>query len=111
DIIVWWVADEQFDVMPNASNTDGVVAALGAGAVDVTAERAVIALQGPDTRRLLAEVFPAAAEVGRFRVETLDWNGVTCTVAGTGYTGEDGVEIAVTADHASSTWDTFMAAG
>src|SRR5438128_1825118 len=46
DIIVWWVDDERFDVMPNASNTDRVVAALGAGD-DVTAERAVIAVQGP----------------------------------------------------------------
>jgi hypothetical protein len=26
DIIVWWVDDEVFDVMPNASNTDRVVA-------------------------------------------------------------------------------------
>lgn len=111
DIIVWWVSDDRFDVMPNASNTDRVIAALGDGAVDVTAERAVIALQGPDARRLLAEVFPAAAEVGRFRVQELDWNGVTCTVAGTGYTGEDGVEVAVPAEHAPSTWDTFMAAG
>src|SRR3954465_10322499 len=27
DIIVWWVDQERFDVMPNASNTDRVVAA------------------------------------------------------------------------------------
>src|SRR4051794_27933249 len=27
DIIVWWVDDDRFDVMPNASNTDRVVAA------------------------------------------------------------------------------------
>jgi len=111
DIIVWWIDAERFDVMPNASNTDDVIAALGGGAVDVTAERALIALQGPEARRLLAEVFPAAADVGRLRVQELDWNGVACTVAGTGYTGEDGVEIAVAAEHASSTWDTFMAAG
>ena len=29
DIIVWWVDDEVFDVMPNASNTDRVRAAIG----------------------------------------------------------------------------------
>lgn len=29
DIIVWWVDESRFDVMPNASNTDGVVAAIG----------------------------------------------------------------------------------
>ena len=28
DIIVWWVDEETFDVMPNASNTAGVVGAI-----------------------------------------------------------------------------------
>ena len=51
DIIVWWVDDERFDVMPNASNTDGVVAAIGGD--DVTATRAVIAVQGPQARERL----------------------------------------------------------
>src|SRR3954453_2369572 len=56
DIIVWWVDTDRFDVMPNASNTDRVVSALGDGAADVTAERAIIALQGPQARALLAPV-------------------------------------------------------
>ena len=52
DIIVWWVSGDRFDVMPNASNTDRVVSALAEEAgeldiTDVTAERAVIAVQGP----------------------------------------------------------------
>src|SRR4051794_36848973 len=51
DIIVWWVDDERFDVMPNASNTDRVTGALGEGAVDVTPTRAIVALQGPAARR------------------------------------------------------------
>ena len=29
DIIVWWVAEERFDVMPNASNTERVIRSLG----------------------------------------------------------------------------------
>jgi hypothetical protein len=29
DIIVWWIDDVTFDVMPNASNTDRVTGALG----------------------------------------------------------------------------------
>ena len=29
DIIVWWVDDDVFDVMPNASNTARVVEAIG----------------------------------------------------------------------------------
>jgi aminomethyltransferase len=111
DIIVWWVDDERFDVMPNASNTDGVVAALGEGAVDVTAERAIVALQGPAARRLLAPVFPAAAGIGRNRVERHDWDGVECVVAGTGYTGEDGLEIAVPVSAAPALWAALLEAG
>jgi aminomethyltransferase len=110
DIIVWWVDDETFDVMPNASNTERVVGALGAG-VDTTAERAVIAVQGPDARSRLAGIWPAAAEVGRFRVARVDWKGAPCVVAGTGYTGEDGVELAVPGAHATEVWDALLAAG
>ena len=42
DIIVWWRGPELFDVMPNASNTDRVVAAIGGE--DVTKTRAILAL-------------------------------------------------------------------
>ncbi len=44
DIIVWWVDDDRFDVMPNASNTSRVVGAIGG--TDVTGERAVIDVAG-----------------------------------------------------------------
>ena len=114
DIIVWWHprADGEpdvFDVMPNASNTDRVVAALGG--VDTTATRAVIAVQGPEARTLVETVFPEAAAVGRFRVAHCSWNGIECIVAGTGYTGEPGVEIAVPAEAAGALWDALLAAG
>jgi aminomethyltransferase len=109
DIIVWWVDDERFDVMPNASNTSRVVAAIGGE--DVTAERAILAVQGPRARALLATVSPEAAAVHRFAVARFTWEGVTCLVAGTGYTGEDGVECAVPAEAAESFWAAVLAAG
>ena len=112
DIIVWWVDDDRFDVMPNASNTARVREALGVGAdADVTDERAVIAVQGPAARERLAVVFPDAAAVERFRVATLPWDGTEVVVAGTGYTGEDGVELAVPAAAAPQLWDAVVAAG
>jgi aminomethyltransferase len=109
DIIIWWVDEERFDVMPNASNTDGVVAAIGGS--DVTAERAVLAVQGPQARVRLGTISPDAAAVGRYRLLEADVAGVPCLVAGTGYTGEDGVELAVPADGASTVWDALVAAG
>ena len=109
DIIVWWRPDGTFDVMPNASNTTRVVAAIGGG--DATAGRAVIAVQGPYAREWLAIAAPAAAAVPRFEVADFDWEGVPCLAAGTGYTGEDGVECAVPAEAAPSFWAAVMACG
>jgi aminomethyltransferase len=109
DIIVWWVADDRFDVMPNASNTERVVGAIGGK--DVTATRAIVALQGPSARQQLRSVAPAAAEVPHFGVAAFDWNGTPCLVAGTGYTGEDGVECAVPAEAAPDFWNAVVNAG
>lgn len=109
DIIVWWIDESTFDVMPNASNTDRVIEALGG--VDTTATRAVLAVQGPDARGRLASFFPTAAAVGRFRVARCPWNGIDCTVAGTGYTGEAGVEIAVPVELAPTMWRELLRAG
>jgi aminomethyltransferase len=109
DIIVWWVRDGVFDVMPNASNTDRVRAAIGG--TETTAGRAVLAVQGPRAKERLAGVFPGAAAVGRFRVQELEWNGVPCVVAGTGYTGEAGVEIAVPVAAAGDLWAAVLSTG
>jgi aminomethyltransferase len=109
DIIVWWVDDEVFDVMPNASNTDRVRSAIGG--TETTHERATLAVQGPRALERLATVFADAATVGRFRVARCLWEGIECTVAGTGYTGERGVEIAVPAGAADDLWNAILSAG
>lgn len=118
DIIVWWTDDQSFDVMPNASNTDRVRDALstsgdddGFQAVDVTGSRAVLAVQGPEARNRLGAVSPGASEVARNCVGSVEWEGVSLTVAGAGYTGEDGVEIAVPAAAAERLWDGVTAVG
>lgn len=116
DIIVWWLESDRFLVMPNASNTDRLTTAAAeatarvAGEVDVrdiTATRAVLAVQGPQARALLAAVSAEAAAVPRFSVAQVgEW-----VVAGTGYTGEDGVEIHVPAELAPDVWDAIVRAG
>ncbi len=47
----------------------------------------------------------------RFGVTPFTWNGVECVAAGTGYTGEDGVECAVPADAAADLWEALLGAG
>ncbi|MEP7201922.1 MAG: glycine cleavage system aminomethyltransferase GcvT [Ilumatobacteraceae bacterium] len=109
DIIIWWLDDEVFDVMPNASNTDRVRSAIGGH--ETTHDRAVLAVQGPRAKERLATVFPDASGVGRFRVGRMTWEGIDCVVAGTGYTGEAGVEIAVPNASASDLWTAITGAG
>ncbi len=109
DIIIWWVAPDRFDVMPNASNTARVLETLGGR--DTTAERAVLAVQGPTARRHLEAMAPEAAAVRRFAVTAFEWRGAACVAAGTGYTGEDVVEIAVPAARAPELWEAVTAAG
>ena len=75
DLIVWWVGEESFDVMPNASNTD--TGDLGARREDVTDERAVIAVQGPRARERLATVSPEAAAIGHFAVGGFEFGGAS----------------------------------
>jgi aminomethyltransferase len=121
DIIVWWTAPGDFLVMPNASNTAPILDALGEAAVfhgageceidDVTADRVVLAVQGPEARALLAPVAPAAAGVERFAVVPVEYDGASGWAAGTGYTGEDGVELHVPAAQAASVWRALLDAG
>jgi aminomethyltransferase len=113
DIIVWWHPTDSgglvFDVMPNASNTDRVLAAIDG--VDTTDTRAVLAVQGPDARDRVGSFWPEAAAVGRFRVASCSFRGQTCVVAGTGYTGEAGIEIAAPVDVATDLWQAIVEAG
>jgi aminomethyltransferase len=121
DIIVWWVREHDFLVIPNASNTLPLVAALedatrghadGACTVeDVTGSRAMLAVQGPETRERLRALDHTWAEVPRFAVAPAVFDAALGWVAGTGYTGEDGVELHVPADVAPQCWQKLLGAG
>jgi aminomethyltransferase len=120
DMIVWWVAETEFLVIPNASNTGPALAALeqaadaapgGAEVEDVTARRALIAVQGPSARQRLAEVAPDTTRVARFGVIRAAVPGGEALVGGTGYTGEDGVELFLPPEAARPLWRALLAAG
>ncbi len=109
DIIVWWVDSHRFDVMPNASNTHGVRSVVGG--VDVTSNRAVIAVQGPRSRERVGRVFPEVAAVPHFGVTEFNFMGAPCIVSGTGYTGEDGFECAIAAEVSPAFWRAVLSTG
>src|SRR5215213_9677301 len=72
---------------------------------------AMLAVQGPDARGIVAAI--ADGELPkRFKTATLTVAGQDgVLVCGTGYTGEDGVELLVPAAGAPAVWDAVVAAG
>ena len=73
--------------MPNASNTDGVRNALGGD--DITTEPRRDRRARPDAARRARPGLPGGCHAsGGSGSSSHSWNGLPCTVAGTGYTGE-----------------------
>jgi len=108
---------DRFLTVTNAANHERDVAWFEAHAApfDVTvtdaADRhAMLALQGPEARAALARHIdgdaPARMHSTRARVA-----GAECLVCGTGYTGEDGVELLMAPDDAEAVWDALTGDG
>jgi len=78
--------------------------------LDLAPEFAMIAVQGPEARAAVSGL--ASAELpARMRTATLEVAGSRALVCGTGYTGEDGVEILVAPADAPALWRELLAAG
>ena len=65
-------------------------------------ERALLALQGPAAVTVLARLAPQVAQMTFMQFASVSLLGVACYVSRSGYTGEDGYEISVPADHADA---------
>ena len=65
--------------------------------VDVLADRALLALQGPAAQAVLARLAPAVSSMRFMDIRRLSIAGAICLVSRSGYTGEDGFEISVAA--------------
>jgi aminomethyltransferase len=78
--------------------------------VDHAPDFAMIAVQGPEARGAVAGL-AAAGLPARMRTSTLEVAGTRALVCGTGYTGEDGVEILVPPDDAPALWRALREAG
>ena len=116
DVIIWWLDKNHFEIMPNASNTERVEAAIKASNTsleleNVSGTRALIAVQGPNTKEILSQISIPASQIKKFHVVQSTIAGWPVIVAGTGYTGEQGVEISIPNAGASELWDTFVSLG
>src|SRR4029450_13349829 len=65
-------------------------------------ERALLALQGPAAARILGQLCSEAPRLGFMQAAGVHIGTVDCHVSRSGYTGEDGFEISVAAEHAEA---------
>lgn len=112
DLIVYRVGEAEFLLIPNAANCERVADAVAASGMQVRTihrETAIIAVQGPDSDRVCAEL--GVPQLDYMSLATGSVSGVQCTICRTGYTGERGVEVLVAADDAAAVWDAVIDAG
>jgi aminomethyltransferase len=100
-------------VVVNAGNKDADFTFLdshleGDAHLTILADRALIAIQGPEAAEVMAAHEPLLAEMGFMDCARLMLFGVDCYVSRSGYTGEDGYEISVPNADAERIWNTIL---
>jgi aminomethyltransferase len=112
DLFTYRLGDGRFLTVTNASNHEKDLAWFRAHTgdfdvevVDAHERWAMLAVQGPEARGAVEQLAEGGELPARMRTAELRVAGVDCVVCGTGYTGEDGVEILIQPDGAVSVWD------
>jgi aminomethyltransferase len=117
DVIGYRLGPDRFLVVTNAANhardRDWIAAqseGVDAEVLDRAGDYAMLAVQGPTARTIVGALaqteLPARMRIAENRVA-----GVQALVCGTGYTGEEGVELLVAPNDAAMLWRELVAAG
>jgi aminomethyltransferase len=110
DLILYRLGEHRFLIVANASNKDAVYRWLkehelrGSDVRDVSDDYALLAVQGPNAIEKLG-----LSHAKAFTWEMGEVDGVEVMINRTGYTGEEGVELACMADDAGQLWDAILA--
>lgn len=124
DVIVYHLPD-RYLLIANAANTPEVVACISTAGADREVvhrqlkDRILLALQGPAAGELLAAASVQdraqgaadATSLRPFRALETHVAGIDALVARTGYTGEDGFELACDRADGPALWDALLTAG
>jgi aminomethyltransferase len=115
DLIISHAGEHRYFVVVNASRKEVDLAWMREHCpadVQITewSERALLALQGPEAAAVLQSLVQGDLSAQEFMTmqETTLKTGADIIVSRLGYTGEDGFEISVPADHAASLWETLL---
>jgi len=115
DCIFYKKSDEEFFVIVNASNTAKDInwfrehVTFPCDVVDVSDETALIAVQGPKAVAMVdALAGGTLAAMPSFTFTETTVAGVACIVGRTGYTGEDGFELACANGDAVALWSALL---
>jgi aminomethyltransferase len=117
DLFTYRVAPDRFVTVTNAANHGKDLAWFRAHAGEFDAEvtdaherYAMLAVQGPRAREVVQAMADAPLPA-RFTTATRTLTGRSALVCGTGYTGEDGVEVLCEPGDAPALWDDLMRRG
>ena len=108
DLMVANLGNDQLMLVVNAACKDQDLAHLRKYLADycqiepLFEERALLALQGPEAVTVLARLAPQVASMTFMQFASVQLLGIDCFVSRSGYTGEDGYEISVPAEHAEA---------
>jgi aminomethyltransferase len=117
DLFTYRLGEERFLTITNAANHERDLdrflvhaPVTGVKVHDRRDQLAMLAVQGPAARGIV-ELLASSPLPARHRAHRQELAGVSGLVCGTGYTGEDGVEILCTAEQAPALWDELVARG
>lgn len=119
DLLVYRFSANQYLVVVNASNIDKDYEWMREHLIEdvtienISSELALLALQGPHAAAIMALVTDYDCNpLAPFHfAKDVSVGGVKALISRTGYTGEDGYEIYVSANHAADVWKTLMDQG
>jgi len=120
DCIVYRLTDDDYLLIINAARKDADMAWInslardfsGLTIKDVTADIAMIAVQGPRAVEIMDDLTGGqASQINKFTAAYLNLFDSEALVARTGYTGEDGFEVMIAASAAPAFWRALSAKG
>jgi aminomethyltransferase len=117
DLFTYRLAECEFLTVTNAANHEKDFAWLQARAtefdvdvIDVASQFGMLAVQGPRAREVVRGLSDGPLPP-RFHIAERTVAGAAMIVCGTGYTGEDGVELLLDPEDAPSVWEALVQAG